>query len=154
LEERRKRRREGEMTGFVIPDQAEALQRPVVLVVDDSDDNRDMCAQCLVLEGFRVLQAATAGEALRLASRADAVLMDLALPGMGGLEAARILRTDPRTADVPLVALTGFALEDMGPLALGAGFDRVLGKPCLPDAIASAVREAIEVHLPGSAANG
>jgi CheY-like chemotaxis protein len=120
-----------------------AALEPIVLVVDDSEDNRDMCAQCLAHAGFRVLQAGTADEALVLAASADVVLMDLGLPGMDGLEAARRLRTNPRTADVPLVALTGFELEDMAPRAICAGFDRVLGKPCLPDAIATAVREAL-----------
>jgi CheY-like chemotaxis protein len=123
----------------------EALE-PIVLVVDDSKDNREMCAQCLALAGFRVLTAGSADEALALAGRADVVLMDLALPGMDGLEAARRLRNDPTTADVPLVALTGFSLADMTPRAIGAGFDRVLGKPCLPDVIASAVREALGGH--------
>jgi len=116
---------------------------PIVLVVDDSEDNRDMCAQCLALAGFRVLKASTAKEALKLAASADVVLMDLSLPGMDGLQAARLLRVDPRTSALPLVALTGFSHEEVDQRAIGAGFDRVLGKPCLPEVIASTVREVL-----------
>ncbi len=119
---------------------------PLVLVVDDSEDNRDMCAQCLALAGFRVVQAASALEALELAVYADVVLMDLSLPDIDGMEAARRIRKEPRSARVPLVALTGLAMDDVMVRALEAGFDRVLGKPCMPDELARAVRTALDVR--------
>ena len=79
---------------------------PLVLVVDDYADARAMYAAWLQLSGFRVAEAATAAQALALAFAEPpaAVLMDLSLPGLDGLEATRRLKTDPRTAHVPVVA--------------------------------------------------
>ena len=115
----------------------------VVLVVDDSDDSREMCAECLSQSGFCILQARTGLEAVELAHRADAVLMDLTLPDIDGLEAARRIRGKSALKRVPLIALTGLCVHDIRAAAKEAGFDRVVGKPCLPDALTDVLREQI-----------
>src|SRR5687768_11167902 len=86
---------------------------PLVLVVDDFADNRDMYARFLEFSGFRASQAANGQEALdkAFAERPDLVVMDLSLPGLDGWEATRRLKADARTKDVPVVAVTGHALE-------------------------------------------
>jgi two-component system, cell cycle response regulator DivK len=85
---------------------------PLVLVVDDSEDNREMFTEFLSFSGFRVAQAATGREALDQAFQLlpDLILMDLSLPELDGLEATRQLKSDGRTKRIPIVALTGHAL--------------------------------------------
>src|SRR5262245_2573450 len=84
---------------------------PLILVVDDFQDNREMFAEYLSYSGFRVEEAADGVEALEkaFANVPDLVLMDLSLPEMDGWEATRRLKSDPRTRQVPVVALTGHA---------------------------------------------
>src|SRR5262245_35527060 len=84
-----------------------------ILLVDDFDDNREMYAEYLEYSGFRVTQASNGHEALARAFEQppDLIVMDLSLPGMDGWEATRRLKADSRTKSIPVVALTGHALE-------------------------------------------
>jgi CheY-like chemotaxis protein len=66
--------------------------------------------------------------------------MDLALPGMDGWEASRQLKADPQTADIPIIALTAFALHGDEERAREAGCDGYLSKPCRPQTIRDTVR--------------
>src|SRR5215208_4246740 len=86
--------------------------QPLVLVVDDYQDAREMYAEYLSFSGFRVVEAGTGTEAVEkaLALRPDVILMDLSLPGMDGWAATRQLKSDDRTRSIPVVALTGHAL--------------------------------------------
>ena len=86
--------------------------RPLVLVVDDYQDAREMYAEYLSFSGFRVAEAGTGVEALEKAFelQPDVILMDLSLPGMDGWAATRRLKTDDLTRHIPVVALTGHAL--------------------------------------------
>jgi two-component system, cell cycle response regulator DivK len=106
-----------------------------VLIVDDFPDNREMYADFLGFAGFTVFMAANGKEALdqAFANRPDIVLMDLSLPGMDGWEATRRLKADPRTRDIPVVALTGHALAGHSQGAKEAGCDGFIAKPCLPE---------------------
>lgn len=106
-------------------------QQRTVLVVDDNTMNMELTADLLALAGYRVIRASSAEEALPLArsERPDLVLMDLALPGMDGLEATRRLLLDPATRDIPVVALTASAMRSDECLALGAGCRAVIRKP-------------------------
>lgn len=94
----------------------------------------------LACAGFHVVLARDGHEAVDLARRVspDLILMDLGLPGIDGCEAARLLKQDPATSDVPIVALTAQPLPSGEPLA-GLGFEDVIAKPCLPDALADHV---------------
>lgn len=115
----------------------------LVLVVDDYQDCREMYAAYLALAGFRVLKAGNGAEAVDIARRAvpDVVLMDLSLPGMDGCEATRQLKSDPRTRDVPVIALTAQNLCGVEDVRM-FGFETLLTKPCLPDDLA---REVVAV---------
>src|ERR671936_1867417 len=85
---------------------------PLILVVDDFADNREMYTQFLEFSGFRVAEAQNGHEALEKAFELspDLVVMDLSLPGLDGWEATRQLKANDRTRGIPIIALTGHAL--------------------------------------------
>lgn len=118
---------------------------PLVLVVDDCPDNREMIAMYLGASGLRVEEAATAHEALARASEIQphVVLMDLALPGLDGCEATRRLKRDTRTAHILVVALTGHADANNARIAREAGCDAFLVKPCDPAAVLGEIRNLL-----------
>lgn len=103
----------------------------LVLVVEDNEKNRKLARDLLSFRGFRVAEATTATDAL-IAARAeppDLVLMDVALPDMDGVEALRLLRSDPLTKGVPVVAVTAFAMKGDRERLLDEGFDGYVAKP-------------------------
>ncbi|MCP3064124.1 response regulator [Myxococcus sp. K38C18041901] len=116
--------------------------QPLVLVVDDYDDAREMYAEYLEFSGFRVAQARNGQEALdqAFALTPDIILMDLSLPIIDGWEATRRLKNDARTSTIPVVALTGHAMTGQSDEAKGAGCDSFVTKPCLPDELVAEVR--------------
>ena len=120
-------------------------QGPLILVVDDYEDAREMYAEYLRFCGFRVAEARNGNEALEQACSLmpDLILMDLSLPGMDGWEATRQLKADTRTARIPVVALTGHALAGASEGAKRAGCDSFVTKPCLPDDLVVEVRRML-----------
>lgn len=122
-----------------------AAQQPRVLLVDDYADAREMYAEFLEFSGFHVTQAVNGIEALEraLENPVDIILMDLSLPVMDGWEATRRLKADPRTADIPVVALTGHALSGISERARKAGCDSFVTKPCLPEDLVTEIRKIL-----------
>ena len=120
-------------------------QGPLILVVDDYEDAREMYAEYLRFCGFRVAEARNGNEALEQAFALvpDLILMDLSLPGMDGWEATRQLKSDERTRNIPVVALTGHALAGASESAQKAGCDSFVTKPCLPDDLVAEVRRML-----------
>jgi CheY-like chemotaxis protein len=118
---------------------------PLILVVDDYQDAREMYAEYLQFTGFRVAEAKNGNEAVEqaLALLPDLILMDLSLPGMDGWEATRVLKADSRTRNIPIVALTGHALAGSSEGAKKAGCDAFVTKPCLPDDLVVEVRRML-----------
>ncbi len=118
---------------------------PLILVVDDYQDAREMYAEYLQFSGFRVAEARNGNEALEqaFALKPDLILMDLSLPGMDGWEATRVLKADDRTRHIPVVALTGHALAGASEGAKKAGCDSFVTKPCLPDDLVVEVRRML-----------
>jgi len=102
-----------------------------LLVVDDKEDNRGLVRDLLMPLGFEILQAADAEACLRLAAsaRPDAILLDLRMPGMDGLEATRRLRAMAETRDVVIVAVSASAFEEHRERCLEAGANDFLAKP-------------------------
>jgi two-component system cell cycle response regulator DivK len=119
----------------------------LVLLVDDDPDNRDIYVQFLTYSGLRVEEADNGHEALDKAFtlRPDVIVMDLSLPGLDGWEATRRLKQDPRTRDIPVIALTGHALAGHCTGAFDAGCDAFITKPCLPDRLLDEIRAIIPV---------
>jgi two-component system cell cycle response regulator DivK len=118
---------------------------PLVLVVDDYQDAREMYAEYLKASGFRVEEARTGVEAVAKARavKPDCILMDLSLPGIDGWEATRQLKADRSTSHIPVVAITGHASELASRDARAAGCAAFVLKPALPDAVVAEVRKAL-----------
>ena len=126
-------------------DRAMPDSRPLVLVVEDYADAREMYAAYLVFSGYRVAEATNGLEAIEKAVELspDIILMDLALPRMDGWEATRRLKGDERTRHIPIVALTGHALAGHAEGARRAGCDSFVTKPCLPDALVAEIHRML-----------
>lgn len=119
------------LRGATVAADARAAGAPRVLVVDDHDMNRALTRAVLEARGFQVLEASDAVTGLQVAGTQlpSIVLMDLAMPGMDGLEAIRRLKADPSTSDLPVVALTALAMRRDEEAAKAAGADAYLTKP-------------------------
>lgn len=104
---------------------------PVVLIVDDNEKNLKLARDVLRAGGFRTLEAASGTEGIALAAEhlPDVVLMDLQLPDVEGTDAARTLSDGPRTARIPIVALSARPLEGVGDWLSAAGFAGYIEKP-------------------------
>ena len=124
---------------------------PLILVVDDYQDAREMYAEYLTYSGFRVAEARNGNEAVdqAFALKPDLILMDLSLPGKDGWEATRELKADARTQHIPIVALTGHALAGASDGAKKAGCDSFVTKPCLPDDLVVEVRRMLNAVKQG-----
>jgi len=120
--------------------------KPLILLVEDHSELRRLYAQQLELSGFDVIEVANGADAITHTAehRPDLVLMDLSLPVLDGWEATRRLKTDHRTAHIPVVALT--AHDGSGELqrATRAGCDWFVPKPCPPDALVVEIRRVLE----------
>ena len=102
-----------------------------ILLVEDNEMNRDMLSRRLQRKGYDVSMAVDglAGVEMATSDLPDLVLMDMSLPGMDGWEATRALKADPRTRDIPVIALTAHAMSTDREKALGAGCDDYDTKP-------------------------
>ena len=120
----------------------------LILIVDDNEKNVKLARDVLRFAGFRTLEAGTASEGLSLAAEhlPDLVLMDIRLPDVDGTVALQRLRADERTAGIPVVALTSFAMKGDRERFIAAGFDGYLEKPItvreFPDQVRSHLTRA------------
>jgi two-component system cell cycle response regulator DivK len=108
------------------------MTRPAtILVVEDHPLNRELTEAMLLRAGYTVLMAGDAETGLACATtdHPDLILMDIELPGLDGLEATRRLKADPCTADIPVLAVTAYAMRRDEERALGAGCDGFVTKP-------------------------
>jgi two-component system cell cycle response regulator DivK len=127
----------------------------LILLVEDFDDAREMYRDYLVFSGFRVETASHGQEAIDKARTVspDLVLMDLSLPGIDGWEATRILKADPATRHILIVALSAHALAAEGHRARAAGCDGFIAKPCLPPDLVSQIAGFLKLQ-PEAGAKG
>jgi CheY-like chemotaxis protein len=102
-----------------------------ILVVDDHEANLKLAAAVLQWEGYRVSRAIDAEQALLVIreSPPDLILLDIALPRMDGLTFTRLLKSDPATSQIPVIAFTAFAMKSDEQKAVDAGFDGYIAKP-------------------------
>jgi two-component system cell cycle response regulator DivK len=103
----------------------------LVLIIEDNDKNMKLARDVLQAKGYQTLEAVTGEDGVRLAKERvpDLVLMDIQLPGINGIEAFRQLRADPKTARIPVVALTASVTPTDRSAITAAGFDAFIGKP-------------------------
>ncbi len=120
-----------------------------ILLVDDFIDAREMYTTYLEFEGFSVITASSAIEAIKLAvgEQPDLILMDAGLPGMTGWDAIVELKSDKRTRNIPVLMLTGHVLKESQERAAEAGADGFIPKPCLPDELSREIKRALKTHV-------
>jgi CheY-like chemotaxis protein len=116
-----------------------------LLLVEDNEDNRIIYSTVLRHTGYEVIEALDGAQAVALArsEHPDLILMDISIPEIDGWEATRILRQDPATRDIPIIALTAHALADDRERATAVGFTAYLAKPIEPRAVVAEVRRWI-----------
>ena len=121
-----------------------------ILVVEDNPLNLKLVRDVLGAAGYDVVEATSGEEGLRLAAEQppDLVLMDLQLPGIDGHAALQQLRGDPRTAGIPVVAVSAFAMQADRERALGSGFDGYLEKPISVRALVGRVQQLLRDGRP------
>lgn len=102
-----------------------------ILIVEDNNSNRLLMSDILNYQGYTVLEAKNGVEGIEKAReyRPDLVLMDIQMPVMDGFTAARILKDDPLTRQIRLIAITAFAMHGDRERILAAGFDDYIAKP-------------------------
>jgi two-component system cell cycle response regulator DivK len=118
----------------------------LILIVEDNDKNMKLVRDVLQAKGYQTAEAVTAEDGLALvgAQRPDAILMDIQLPGMSGVEALQVLRADPASATIPVIAITASVLDQDRARILAAGFDGYVSKPISLKPFLEAVRTAVE----------
>ena len=117
-----------------------------VLVVDDYDEVRDLTKRALESFGYRVVEAASGAEAVRVAQAEspDLILMDLSMPNMDGFATIHHLRRLLGLRDVPVIALSAHTAREVREDAIAAGCREFITKPVLLERL----RAAVERHLP------
>lgn len=124
-----------------------------VLLVEDDPDTRLIYSTMLETEGFIVIQGRDGTEGVELAREhvPDLIVMNLVMPSIDGLSATELIRANPATASVPIIACTAFLQEDGALMASDAGCNGYLEKPCEPTRLVSEVKKflgGIEVVVP------
>jgi two-component system, cell cycle response regulator DivK len=118
----------------------------LILIVEDNDKNLKLVRDVLQVKGYATVEAGNAedGIALARARLPDLVLMDIQLPGMSGIEAIGLLRADPATAAIPVVAVTASVMPQDRNKITEAGFDAYVGKPINLKEFLDTVRNMLE----------
>jgi two-component system cell cycle response regulator DivK len=118
----------------------------LILIVEDNEKSMKLARDVLQFKGYRTLEAASVADAVSLAAThvPDLILMDIRLPDGDGTAALGGLRRDSRTAAIPVIAVTAFAMREDQQRFMNAGFDGYLTKPidikAFPDQVASFMR--------------
>jgi two-component system cell cycle response regulator DivK len=124
-----------------------AASPPLILIVDDNLDAREMYGMYLQHEGFRWAEAVNGHDAITQTQleKPSLILMDATMPRMDGWEAVRILKQDALTKDIPLIMLTAHAFQEHRDRAVEVGADGFLAKPVLPDQLAAEIRRVLRM---------
>jgi two-component system cell cycle response regulator DivK len=118
------------------------VSTPLILVVEDNPRNAKLLRDVLQATGYRTVDSTTAEEGLAIARRdlPDLILMDIQLPGMSGSTALQHLKSDPRTRDIPVIAVTASAMPLERAQILEVGFDGYQAKPISVKALMAEVK--------------
>jgi len=117
-----------------------------ILIVEDNEKNLKLVRDVLQVKGYATIEAGTGEEGVKLAveHKPSLILMDIQLPGISGIEALRILRADPKTAAIPVIAVTASVMQQDRKLITEAGFDAYVSKPINIKEFLDAVRAALK----------
>ena len=107
------------------------MANELTLIVEDNEKNRKLVRDILQFKGYQLLESETAEEGIQLArdNKPALILMDFHLPGMNGIEAFKVLRADPLTSSIPILAVTASAMTEDRKKIMDAGFDGLQTKP-------------------------
>lgn len=121
------------------------MANELVLIVEDNDKNRKLARDVLQVKGYQTVDTDNAEEGIRLAKerKPALILMDLHLPGIGGIEALERLRSDPGTKRIPVIAVTASAMTEDNQKIVAAGFDGLQTKPIHVNDFVRAVGDTI-----------
>jgi two-component system, cell cycle response regulator DivK len=114
-----------------------------ILVIEDHEENRRILRDLLSSVGYELIEVVTGEEGVALAEtqRPDLILMDIQLPGIDGYEATRRIKANPALHQIPIIAVTSYALSGDDVKAREAGCDGYVAKPFSPRALLAKVRE-------------
>jgi two-component system, cell cycle response regulator DivK len=114
-----------------------------ILVIEDNEDNRQIIRDLLIGVGYQLIEAVDGVEGVAMAQshRPDLILMDIQLPELDGYEATRQIRTVPELAQVPIIAVTSYALSGDEAKARDAGCNAYVAKPFSPRELLAKIRE-------------
>ena len=116
-----------------------------ILYVEDNEFNLKIVRQLLSITSYRLIEAVDGeqGVAIAQTNLPDLILMDIQLPKLSGLEATRQLRADPKTAHIPIIVITSFALSGDSEKAKAAGASAYLAKPYSPRELLQVIRKLV-----------
>ena len=114
-----------------------------ILVVDDQEDNRQILRDLLSSVGYELIEAEDGEQGLAAASahRPDLILMDIQMPVLDGYDTTRRIKADPALRNIPVIAVTSYALSGDETKARAAGCDDYVTKPYSPRALLAKVRQ-------------
>jgi two-component system cell cycle response regulator DivK len=117
-----------------------------ILVVEDTEDNRQILRDLLSIAGYDVIEALDGAEGIAKASehKPNLILMDIQMPVMDGYEATRRIKADPALASIPVIAVTSYALSGDEQKARDAGCDAYMAKPFSPRQMLAKIREILD----------
>ncbi len=116
-----------------------------ILVVEDQEDNRRIMRDLLTSVGYEIVEAVTGDDGVRMAETQtpDLILMDIQLPGIDGYEATRRIKANAALQQIPIIAVTSYALSGDDVKAFEAGCDAYVSKPFSPRALLAKIREFV-----------
>jgi len=123
------------------------MSEQIILYIEDNEYNRKIVRQLVSHTPYRLVEAIDAESGLALAQEQppSLILMDVQLPKMSGLDATRALKADARTAHIPVIVITSFALSGDREKAAAAGADSYLAKPYSPRELMAMIRRYLPV---------
>ncbi len=118
----------------------------LILIIEDNEKNLKLVRDVLQVKGYATIEAGNAEDGIKLATehKPDLILMDIQLPGMSGIDALGVLRGNPGTARIPVVAVTASVMQQDRNKITEAGFDAYVGKPINLREFLDTVRRALE----------
>ena len=125
------------------------MANELILIVEDNDKNRKLMRDVLTFKGYRLAEAETGEDGVRLARELhpDLILMDIQLPGISGIAAFRQIRDDATTATIPILAVTASVMTQDRKTIMAAGFDGYQSKPLNVKAFIEAVRKMLDKRV-------
>ena len=122
-----------------------------ILIVEDNEKNRTLVKDVLEYHGYEVIEAGNGKEGIKIAkeNNPDLILMDIQMPVMSGYDAIKILKNNPETKDIKIIALTSFAMKGDKEKIMDEGFDDYIAKPIDIRRLPELVKKALEVKNKG-----